>query len=70
MVKDNIFVLLKSLSKSEKRQFKLYIGRLGANENAKFINLFGVLEKMDRYDELDVVSIEEALCEKLCVSSK
>lgn len=51
MVKDNLFVLIKSLSKSEKRQFKLYIGRLGANENAKFINLFGVLEKMDRYDE-------------------
>ena len=44
-------MLIKSLSKSEKRQFKLYIGRLGANENAKFINLFGVLEKMDRYNE-------------------
>ena len=55
MVKDNLFVLIKSLSKSEKRQFKLYIGRLGANENAKFINLFGVLEKMTRYDEDEIL---------------
>ncbi|MBT8272410.1 MAG: hypothetical protein KJO77_01300 [Bacteroidia bacterium] len=49
--KDNLFVLIKSLSKSEKRQFKLYVGRLGVNEDSKFLMLFNVLEKMQSYDE-------------------
>jgi len=49
--KDNLFVLVKSLSKSEKRQFKLYVGRLGVNEDSKFLLLFNVLDKMNEYDE-------------------
>lgn len=49
--KDNLFVLVKSLSKSEKRQFKLYVGRLGVNEDSKFLMLFNVLEKLSTYDE-------------------
>ena len=38
--KDNLFQLIKSLTKSEKRQFKLYVGRMGSNNNAKFLSLF------------------------------
>ena len=49
--KDNLFVLIKSLSKSEKRQFKLYVGRLGVNEDSKFLLLFNILEKLPKYDE-------------------
>ena len=49
--KDNLFVLVKSLSKSEKRQFKLYVGRLGVNEDSKFLTLFNILEKLNTYDE-------------------
>ena len=49
--KDNLFVLVKSLSKSEKRQFKLYVGRLGVNEDSKFLLLFNVLDKMSVYNE-------------------
>lgn len=49
--KDNLFVLIKSLSKSEKRQFKLYVGRLGVNEDSKFLTLFNILEKLSVYDE-------------------
>ncbi len=49
--KDNLFVLIKSLSKSEKRQFKLYVGRLGVNEESKFLMLFNVLDKSQAYDE-------------------
>ena len=49
--KDNLFVLIKSLSKSEKRQFKLYVGRLGVNEDSKFLMLFNILEKLSIYDE-------------------
>jgi hypothetical protein len=43
--------LVKSLSKSEKRQFKLYVGRLGVNTDAKFLALFNLLDKMKDYDE-------------------
>mgnify|MGYP000871377604 CR=1 FL=1 len=49
--KDNLFVLVKSLSKSEKRQFKLYVGRLGVNEDSKFLTLFNILDKIPDYNE-------------------
>ncbi|QLG43803.1 hypothetical protein [Costertonia aggregata] len=49
--KDALFVLIKSLSKSEKRQFKLYVGRLGVNTDAKFLSLFNLLDKVKAYDE-------------------
>ena len=42
---DALFVLVKSLSKSEKRQFNLYVGRLGGNTDAKFFSLFKLLDK-------------------------
>jgi hypothetical protein len=50
-LKDNLFVLVKSLTKSEKRQFRLYVGRMGSNEDSKFLNLFQLLDKMNKYDE-------------------
>lgn len=49
--KDALFVLVKSLTKSEKRQFKLYVGRLGVNTDAKFLTLFNLLDKMKAYNE-------------------
>ena len=53
--KDNLFVLIKSLSKSEKRQFKLYVGRLGVNDDSKFLMLFNILEKLPFYDESTIL---------------
>jgi hypothetical protein len=53
--KDNLFVLVKSLSKSEKRQFKLYVGRLGVNEDSKFLMLFNILEKLTNYNETTIL---------------
>tara|TARA_B100000686_G_scaffold355039_2_gene469316 strand:- start:4028 stop:5599 length:1572 start_codon:yes stop_codon:yes gene_type:complete len=49
--KENLFVLIKSLTKSEKRQFKLFVNRMGSNFDSKFLNLFNLLEKSDSYDE-------------------
>lgn len=49
--KDFLFVLIKSLSTSEKRQFKLYVNRLGINVDAKFLLLFNELDKMNEYQE-------------------
>ena len=54
-VKDNLFVLIKSLTKSEKRQFKLYVGRMHSNEDSKFLNLFNLLDKMRKYDEKKII---------------
>ncbi|MEA1787378.1 hypothetical protein U1E44_14855 [Arenibacter sp. GZD96] len=56
--KDALFVLIKSLSKSEKRQFKLYVGRLGVNTDAKFLGLFNLLDKMKEYDEKVILDSE------------
>ncbi len=48
---DPLFALIKSLSRSEKRQFKLYVNRLQINADAKFLSLFDLLEKEDEYNE-------------------
>lgn len=53
--KDNLFQLVKSLTKSEKRQFKLYVGRLGVNADSKFLNLFNLLDKANTYDEPAII---------------
>ena len=54
-IKDPLFILVKSLTKSEKRQFKVYVGRLGGNNDSKFLNLFNYLDKSDKFDENYVV---------------
>jgi len=48
---DALFQLVKSLEKSEKRNFKLYIKRNSASEDLQSIQLFDALDKMDEYDE-------------------
>nr|WP_218845002.1 hypothetical protein [Winogradskyella pacifica] len=53
--KDNLFSLVKSLTKSEKRQFKLYVGRLGVNSDSKFLNLFNLLDKSKGYNEAVII---------------
>ncbi|GAB1855433.1 hypothetical protein MHTCC0001_02670 [Flavobacteriaceae bacterium MHTCC 0001] len=65
--KDNLFVLVKSLSKSEKRQFKLYVGRLGVNEDSKFLMLFNILDKLKTYDE--VVILKRGIVKKQQLSN-
>ena len=49
--KDFLFVLIKSLSKSEKRQFKIFASRLETSSNTKFIELFNIFDKSEVYDE-------------------
>ncbi len=48
---DPLFVLIRSLQKAEKRNFKLYIQRNSPNKDLKLIQLFDALEKMQEYDE-------------------
>ena len=48
---DILFQLIRSLEKSEKRHFKLYIKRSSGNEDLKIVQLFDALDKMQDYDE-------------------
>src|SRR6476620_5465824 len=48
---DALFQLIKSLEKSEKRNFKLYVKRNSGGEDLKIVQLFDALDKMDEYDE-------------------
>src|SRR6201987_4066222 len=48
---DNLFQLVHSLEKSEKRSFKLYIKRSSGNEDLKIVELFDALDKLEEYDE-------------------
>jgi hypothetical protein len=52
---DTLFQLIKSLEKSEKRNFKLYIRRNSSSENLKSIQLFDAMDKMDEYDETELL---------------
>lgn len=47
-----LFQLIKSLKKSEKRNFKLFAKRNSASEDLKSILLFDALDKMETYDEV------------------
>jgi hypothetical protein len=49
--KDQLFTLLKSLSKAEKRNFTLYAKRLPSAGESKFLQLFEVLDRMTEYDD-------------------
>ena len=48
---DQLFRLIKSLSKAEKRNFTLYSKRIQGSDNLKFIQLFDLLDKQDELDE-------------------
>ncbi|HUR12847.1 MAG TPA: hypothetical protein VM012_15830 [Flavitalea sp.] len=50
-IPDTLFQLIHSLEKSEKRHFKLYIKRSSAKDDLKIVQLFDALDKMQEYDE-------------------
>lgn len=52
--KDQLFELIKSLSKSEKRYFKLYVSRHTTKENNNYTLLFDYLDKAGDYIEKEV----------------
>ncbi|MBL7891161.1 MAG: hypothetical protein JNL63_00915 [Bacteroidia bacterium] len=58
---DYLFQLVKSLSKSEKRSFKLYASRINSREEKKHLLLFDLLDKQKIYDEVQVLKKEKTL---------
>ena len=58
---DQLFQLVKSLTKGEKRQFKIFANRHKGGENAKFLKLFDILNAMDTYDEQKILAKEKSI---------
>lgn len=48
---EQLFTIIKSLTKAEKRNFRLYVQRLQSNEDVLYVRLFDILEKAEEYDE-------------------
>src|SRR6516225_9617192 len=58
---DALFQLVKSLEKSEKRNFKLYVKRNSSSVDLKIIQLFDALDKMDSYDEIQLLKKNKSI---------
>ncbi|MBN8863393.1 MAG: hypothetical protein J0H92_08480 [Sphingobacteriales bacterium] len=58
---DALFQLVKSLEKSEKRNFKLFVKRNSASDDLKIIQLFDALDKMADYDEATLLKKNKAI---------
>lgn len=58
---EELFELTKSLSKAEKRNFKLYVNRLQGNESKLFIRLFDLLEKQKELDNQQLLADLEGI---------
>ena len=56
-----IFILVKSLERAEKRNFKLYVKRNSASADLKTIQLFDALDKMKVYDEEELLRKNESI---------
>lgn len=58
---DALFQLVKSLEKSEKRNFKLFVKRNSASDDLKTIQLFDALDKMNDYDETSLLKKNKSI---------
>lgn len=58
---DQLFNLIKTLSKGEKRFFKLYASRLSNSSDKKFIVLYNAIEKQKIYNEDQILLKEKDL---------
>ncbi len=58
---DDLFHVIKSLSKSEKRYFKLFASRLNSSADKKFLLLFDVIDKQKVYDETALLEKNKSL---------
>jgi tetratricopeptide (TPR) repeat protein len=55
-IKHQLFRLIKSLTKSEKRNFKLFATRAGATPDSKFIRLFDAIDKSKQPDDEPLIN--------------
>ncbi|MFN8255245.1 MAG: hypothetical protein U0W24_06120 [Bacteroidales bacterium] len=57
---DPLFRLIKALSPSEKRYFKIFFGNSKSDEEAKFMKLFNLMDKQQEYDESKILEQEKS----------
>src|ERR1700761_8833232 len=67
---DTLFQLIKSLEKSEKRNFKLYMKRNSGSEELKSVQLFDALDKMEEYDEVQLLKKNKNLLKQQLSNAK
>lgn len=58
---DPVFQLVKSLTRSEKRHFRLFTKRQGANEGLKFLQLFDALDSLAQYEDEKIPELVPSL---------
>ena len=56
-----VFQLIKSLTRSEKRHFRLFTNRQGSTDDLKFLQLFDALDGSETYEEAQVLAQVPAL---------
>lgn len=54
--KDQLWRLVKSLTKAEKRNFQLFANRTGGDGTSKFVQLFNAIDRQTTYDEEHILS--------------
>ncbi|MBO6495688.1 MAG: hypothetical protein JJ978_08990 [Roseivirga sp.] len=52
---DSLFSLVKSLTQTEKRHFRLYVNRSGNTQDVKFIKLFDAMDCLKKYDDKEIL---------------
>ncbi len=58
---DPLFQLIKSLTKAEKRYFKLHVNKQTAGEDTKFLKLFDLIDKQKDYDESKILQKDKSI---------
>ncbi|HAF29368.1 MAG TPA: hypothetical protein DCG75_10015 [Bacteroidales bacterium] len=58
---DPLFQLIKSLTKAEKRYFKLHVNKQTAGEDTKFLKLFDLIDKQKDYDESKILEKDQSI---------
>lgn len=53
---DELFVLIKSLTRTEKRYFKIFTNGNSTGNEFNYLNLFNLIDKQDIYDEKKVIT--------------
>ena len=53
-ISDDLFYLIKSLTKSEKRSFKLFASTTEVGKKSIYIDVFDAIEKQKKYDEKNI----------------
>ena len=58
---DPLFQLIKSLTKAEKRYFKLHVKKQVAGEDTKFLKLFDLIDKQKDYNESKILEKDKTI---------